>query len=229
MYRQEFRWQESLTSYEIALQINPNDALINYWYALNLRQIGRLEDALQHPHLASELDPLHPVINAGYIYTTILAGHQERARDLIAEGEVLFKNSFLHQFVKGHLLLVQEQYQDALTAFEVSLSINPDFSTCRHSIVYCYGKLGKEDLVREYLKDLDITQASDLFRSAIAHLSLGEQDLAIANLQLAAAKGQLPEDILADTFYKEILEEPEVLKLLKQFGLAEYLSSALQH
>ena len=47
VYRDQYKWEQARTAYEISLKYKPNDALTLYWYSLLLRSIGRPAEALE--------------------------------------------------------------------------------------------------------------------------------------------------------------------------------------
>ena len=225
IYREKFKWDEANSSYQIALELNPNDAITNYWYALDLRQIGRLDEAITYHEIASELDPFQPVVNAGYIYTCIMAGRFDFSKQLLEDGRVLFKNSFLHSFVEGYLNMSQGRYEQAIPFFNKALDENPDFKTSQACLAYSYGRMGQRGKVVEYLRQLDPDDPSIHFRKAVAYLGLGENDQAIRQIKLAADTGKIPEELISEHIYKPILNDPTMQSILEQFGLLSYLNA----
>lgn len=91
---------KALTFYEIALELLPDDPMINYWYSLVFRKIGHLKAAMKYGKIAAESAPLHPVINSGYIYTVILAKEYLLAEKLIKQSNQIFENSFLYIYIR---------------------------------------------------------------------------------------------------------------------------------
>ena len=223
MYEAQYNWEEALTVFEIALNLNPSDALINYWYGNLFRATGKLDEALNYQRIANELDPLYPVIHAGYSYTCALAGRYALAENLLDQGSLLFKNSFLHETTRGYMHLWQGDYKTAIEELDRSLSYNPNFGTTIIGKVYCQGKSGQRSAVEEYLTTLDTNQPNDCLRASEAYFSLGETEKGIELLRQAADQGRIDTDILVDNRYKHVLYHPEVLQILREFGLYQYL------
>lgn len=222
VYREQFRFREAISSYEIALQHQPNDALINYWYALQLRSIGNLPKALDYHQKAADLDPLHPVISAGYIYSAIMTGDYQLANRILQEDTLAFPQSFLHYFVAGFNQMEQGQYAEAVRYYEKSLSINPDWSLVKNKLAICRGKMGDRAAVDVYLGNMDPSAYRDCLYRAALHFYLGSVDAAITYLKKAAAAGVFLNDFLADPNMAVYKTHPEIQALLEQFDLAEY-------
>ncbi len=222
VYREQFRFREAISSYEIALQHQPNDALINYWYALQLRSIGNLPKALDYHQKAADLDPLHPVVSAGFIYSAIMAGDYQLANRILQEDTLAFPRSFLHYFVAGYNQMEQGQYAAAVRYYEKSLSINPDWSLVKNKLAICRGKMGDRAAVDAYLSKMDPSAYGDCLYRAALHFYLGSVDTAITYLKKAAAAEVFLNDFLADPNMAVYKAHPEIQLLLEQFDLSEY-------
>lgn len=220
IYQQEYRWQEALTSYQIALKLNPHDALTNYWYSLVLRSIGQLDQALHYNKIAQELDPDYPVITTGYIYTAIFARQFGLADTLIHQANHTFKQSFLYPNVVGLLLSAKEQYESALPYFDTCQMMNPKYHPPEVTRGFCLGKLGKRQQVENFLARLDTSRARDCIAAAAAYTGLGQLDLGVAYLQAAAAKGVIPEYLLVDFRFTTLHTHPGCRKILAAHGLS---------
>lgn len=226
VYQAQYNWAAAASTFEVALSLNPSDALINYWYGNVFRAMGKVEEALKYQAIANELDPLYPVINAGYIYTCALTGRHELANKLLDEWHPVFGQSFLHETVRGYNLLLQGIYEEAIPHFEKSLSYNPNFRLTRNGRIYCLGKLGRTSEVEAYLDEINKNAQNDYRRAAMACLSIGQEEKAVAMLRKAADKRLIDTDILIDPRYAPILRHPTVLQVLREFGLYRYLPDA---
>ncbi len=219
IYRDQYRWQEALTAYQIALKLQPHDALTNYWYSLTLRSIGDLEQALHYHRLAYELDPDYPVIAGGYIYTAIFANRFGLADTLLQLATPNFRQSFIYPNVVGKLFLAKQQYESALAHFDTCLMLNPRYRSAQVSRIFCLGKMGEHQAVEAFLASLDTSRAEDCLAAAAALAGLGKIEPGIAYLQAAADKGKIPEYLLFDFCYAPLQIHPAFRNILKTYGL----------
>ncbi len=224
VYRDQFRWQEALTAYDIALELNPNNALASYWKALTLRCIGDLEQSLVFHQKAAHLDPIYPVINAGYIYTAVLAKQYDLAHQLLERDKSVFPHSFLHQYVRGYLLFWQKKYNEAIHHLDLSYALNPGFEPTKSLKAIAWYKLGEKKMIEKYLAKLDTVNLENDLMAAKVYGALNQNDLCIATLQKAATKGHIPENLLTDPFYNEVLAHPQIIPILEQYDLLQYLN-----
>lgn len=224
IYTQQYRWEEAMSAFAIALDLSPNDAIINYWYGLSLRSTGDLDRALQYQKIASELDPLYPVIQAGYIYTCLLAGKFDLADQLIAQNEPVMGESFLYYTVVTNSRMRQGDYRGAVESAEKALRLNPEFKPTESDKIYSLGRLGREQQVLEYIVALDTTQALDCLRAAKAWKGLGDSDKSLQFLSRAAALGIINDDLLVEPIYADLRSHPAFLAILEQYGLSRFSS-----
>ncbi len=223
IYEGQYRWQEALTTYQIALKLDPRDALINYWYSLILRRMGDLEQSLHYHQIAYEFDSNYSVITAGYIYTAIFARQFDLADSLLQQAKPDLKQSFLYPYVVGMLFLAQEQYESALPYFDTCQVMNPKYYPAKVSRIFCLGKMGKRQEVETFLAALDTTQAEDCLAAAVAYAGLGKIDPGMAYLQAAADKGKIPEYLLTDVRYVPFRQHPAFRSILEAYGLEPVL------
>ena len=223
VYIAQYNWEAAASTLEIALNLNPSDAQINYWYGNVFRGMLKVDEALKYHTIAYELDPLYPVIHAGYSYTCALSGRHAKAEKLLNDWSSVFERSFLHELTKGVNLILQEKYAEAIPYLEQSVSINPNFETAKINRIYCLGKLGKRSEVESYINAITTDNPSDNVRAVLACLSIGDEEKAVDFLKKAADLGRIDTDILLDPRYEPILNHPTVLQVLREYGLYQYL------
>ena len=219
IYSEQYRWQEALTAFQIALKLNPHDAFTNYWYGLALRSTGDLKQALHYHQVAYELDPTHPIIFSGYVYTAIFAKNMELAAQLLQQATPEFRQSFLYIFVRGMFYLAQEQYETAIPYFDTTLTMNPAFRSAQPTRSFCLGKLGKRQEVVTFIASLDTTRADDCLAAAVAYAGLEEIEKGVFYLKSAADKGKIPEYLMVDLRYAAFQQHPTFRKILEAYGL----------
>lgn len=221
-FRDQFKFSEAINNYRISLDLNPNDALTNYWFSLVLRSTAQLDKALEYHQKASELDPLHPLIQAGYVYTSIMAGKFDLAEDLLHKGEPLFNNSFLFHYVKGSFYMYREDYKNAIPYFDRAIALNAQFKTSKLARIYCLGKLGDREQVMSYIASLDISKADDMLLAGLAYAGLGEKDKAIKQIKKAAELGVIAGDMLVDKKFENLRDDPAYEAILRKYGLDKF-------
>ncbi len=132
----------------------PNDALINYWYSITLRALGRFDEAIQNSNRAVALDPLFPTILAGHISNYSYAGHYAEADRLFAEYALPLSSFYNYYFVKGYHHLNQNDYRRGLSELMRADSLAPAIPINDASIQFCRARLGQRKSAQNYLSSL---------------------------------------------------------------------------
>jgi tetratricopeptide (TPR) repeat protein len=105
------QYEEALTAYEQALHLDPNDALAYKKKGNALCRLKRYEEALTAYEQALRLDPNDEFADDGKQYVLGLLKKKENALAYKKKGDTLFK---------------LKRYEEALTAFEQALRLDPD-------------------------------------------------------------------------------------------------------
>jgi TolB-like protein/DNA-binding SARP family transcriptional activator/Tfp pilus assembly protein PilF len=75
----DWDWDGASREYNRALRLDPQSAETRQWYGLLLRDVGRLDEALNELRRALELDPLSPTINRNLGYLFFCSGRYDEA------------------------------------------------------------------------------------------------------------------------------------------------------
>jgi TolB-like protein/AraC-like DNA-binding protein len=220
IYRDQNKWEQANTTYQIALKYSPSNALINYWYSLMLRTLGRLDEAIKYSTKAVSLDPLNHIIMGGHIYNYIFTNQLDLAEKAIKEGELLFNMSWTHYWVRGHLNFVKGDYAKALEEYSKSQKLNPHVKSITYHLMLCKAKLGKTKEVKDYLQSL-VATPDNYTGFIIIHAGLGDKESAIAYLQKDADAGYIPSDLKILPFYQILRNDKRYEAVLQKFGLSD--------
>ena len=78
----DYDWPGAEADFKRAIELNPNDSMVRYWYALFFSAVGRFEEALAEANLARSLDPVSPVTNTYLAWIHYYAGEYDEAIEL---------------------------------------------------------------------------------------------------------------------------------------------------
>ena len=221
-YRDAHQWDRAKVTFEIALDRSPNDPLINYWYSLMLREIGEIEKAVIYSSKARELDPLYPVIHGGHIVNLAYADEVEKAQEAINEGDVLFKQSFMHHWAKAVFAESIFDYQAAIVAFEKVLDINPELYAAHSGILFSKARLGIHDETLAFIQEIKSNEGVDLMTKAMLYAGLEDSDQTIEFIMKAMEKGVFPTDILVDKNYDFLRTHEQYDNILNKYNLVAF-------
>jgi adenylate cyclase len=218
-YRQLNKWEQALTTYQIALKHSPNDALINYWYSITLRALGRFDEAIHYGNRALILDPLYPTIIAGHIGNYSYAGRFEEAWQLIEDNELELKDFFIYYYVRGFYYLNRNDPRSALREFMKSETLNQKIPFLKIMTLYCQARLGEKAPAEAHLKTLT-DSPENYINFSILYAGLGDRDNCLRYLELGGTLGIAPEYLKISPLFRFLRGDPRFEQVLRQLGLA---------
>ncbi|MER0442432.1 helix-turn-helix domain-containing protein [Emticicia sp. W12TSBA100-4] len=218
IYRDQHKWEQANTTFQIALRCNPNNAQVNYWYSLMLRSLGMLDEALAYSTKALLLDPLSPVILGGHIRNCSYAKRIDLVNEAIKKGKLLFNDSYLFYWSTGYHYLDIKDYPKAFSDLTKAKQLNPTVKGIEAAIAYTQACMGQDVAAKNYLTTLaNIPDNYTYF--AMVYAGLKDKENSFKYLEQMAALKQIPTDIKVSPFFKSLKGDKRFDELLKRFGL----------
>lgn len=217
-YRLLNKWEQTITTFQIALTHSPNDAQINYWYSIALRSLGRLDEAIRYSTKALALDPLYPIIITGHIGNLSYAGKFAEAEKLFKDYQLPLSNFFIYYYVKAYYHLNRQDYRNALLEFTKSNSLNPNDMSVLPCLAFCRARLGQKAAALTYLQTLPDTPDYYLAK-AIVYAGLTDQTNCLKYLGLGAELGMAPDYLKVSPLFRFLHGDPRFEELLERLGL----------
>jgi eukaryotic-like serine/threonine-protein kinase len=179
----EWDWPGADVAFRRAIEMNPHYATAHQWYAEYLSGMGRTNEALEHIHLAEEIDPLSLIIQA--IEASIL-NYARRYDEAIGQSRRVIQRDPNFAEVYAYLGLAYEQkgmFREAMDSYEKYSTLmgrnTPEASAIRTAPI-----LNSRDYRLKMVKLAEPPTGSD-FDFAQAWSRLGETDKAISMLKKA--------------------------------------------
>ena len=219
IYADTYQWQAAEASFRIALQHNPNDAQINYWYSLLLRSTGRLNEAIRYSTEAVALDPLYPVILSGHVVTCVYANRFDLARASLNSGRTLFGDLFIFHIGQGFFYLAGNNYKAASASFARGLALNPHYTGIVPTLMYCEAKGGNRPKALAYLRTLTATTSRTYYDKAVVFAGLSQKDSCLYYLKTAADGGHIYKDMKVSLVFRPYRREPVFQAILRHYRL----------
>jgi serine/threonine protein kinase/tetratricopeptide (TPR) repeat protein len=204
-----WKWSETEAEFHRALELNPNSATTHYFYAVDfLIPQNRLDEALDHFHIALSLDPLSPIVNTNL---AMLLMEMHRYPESKAQFEKTIErdpNFPPAHFKFSELYAAQGDFPNAVKEIQkwsiTPLSATPDAAG--------------------YLKLVLMKEPKDEWVSAVAsaYVLVGDKDKAFEYLEksYAARNIELMLDIRYPSF-DPIRSDPRYKDLMKRVGIHE--------
>ncbi|MFN2579309.1 MAG: protein kinase, partial [Pyrinomonadaceae bacterium] len=173
------------SEYRRAIELNPNYTTAHQWLALQLAQMGRMQESVQEIKLAQDLDPLSLIvnINAGWIF------YQARQYDQAIEQDR--KSLDLDpNFARGHWAISepleqQKKYDEAIAELQKARQLD-ETPIMLALLAHVYAMTRKQNEARKIVGEL-IEQSKrmyvDPFFLAEIYVALGDRERAFQALE----------------------------------------------
>jgi len=140
----DWNWPAAEADFRKALELNSNSAIAHFWYARNLAQIGRFDEALTENSAAAKLDPLAAVIltSRGRI---LFGAH--RYQDAIASclKAIDLEGNFGQAFqVLAQAYLHNKQYPEGIEAAKKYVHLSSGSGWAKLELAYAYAIAGNK-------------------------------------------------------------------------------------
>jgi adenylate cyclase len=140
----DWNWPAAEADFQKALELNSNSAIAHHWYARNLAQVGRFEEALKENSAAKKLDPLSPVILTSRA-KILCAAH--RYPDAIASclKAIDLEGNFGQAFqILAQAYVHNKQYPEGIEAAKKYVELSNESGWAKLELAYAYAVAGNK-------------------------------------------------------------------------------------
>ncbi|OIN55910.1 helix-turn-helix domain-containing protein [Arsenicibacter rosenii] len=218
LYQAQGKWEQAKTTFQIALQYSPNDALINYSLSLLLRTIGQVDGAIDYSTKAYALDPLLPVILMGHVGNLLAAGQYEEARKLIAEGNRLHQQVANWYWTTAAYYFAREQYELSLQELDKGLAISPATKAFLYRKAITKARMGQPEETRAILDTLPDIVENYAYRAEF-YAGLKDKGHCLAYLEKGLTTEQIPLYLKVAPLFSFLHGDPRFTAILHRAGL----------
>jgi TolB-like protein/Tfp pilus assembly protein PilF len=182
----EWNWNAAESDYKRAIELNSNNATAHHWYALQLAQLGRSDEALQEITAAQKHDPLSPIIRAARAKILLIARRFSDAVAQCRKALELEPNFAPAYSVLAQAYAFQQQHSEALSAAKryVELSGGADQQLLEYA--YIQALSGNKTEARKTMEDVQSRNGSfSPYDMATICAALGNKPQALAWIEKA--------------------------------------------
>ena len=150
----EWNWNAAEADYKRAIELNPNNATAYHWYALQLAQLGRIDEALQEIIAAQKHDPLSPIIRAAQA-RILLVGRRFRDAVVQCQKALDLEANFAPAYsVLAQAYAFQQRYPEAIEAAKKYVELSGGGDQERLELVYVQALAGQRDGARKAVDEV---------------------------------------------------------------------------
>jgi TolB-like protein/DNA-binding winged helix-turn-helix (wHTH) protein/Tfp pilus assembly protein PilF len=217
----EWNWDAGEKEFLRAIALNPGYATAHQWYAMQLRAVGRIDEALTEIKKAESLDPLSLIISADVADVLFAARRYDDAVQQTRKTLDLDPDFAIAHFEMGQALAQKRTFSAAIEELEKANSLSGGDATCTAVLAYAYAASGRSDAARKALSELRnmpngrFSYPAD---EALIHVSLGENDQAIALLEKTHDM-HFDAQVLRSPAFDALRSDPRFSLILRRIGL----------
>ena len=150
----EWNWNAAEADYKRAIELNPNNATAYHWYALQLAQLGRIDEALQEIIAAQKHDPLSPIIRAARA-RILLVGRRFRDAVVQCQKALDLEANFAPAYsVLAQAYAFQQRYPEAIEAAKKYVELSGGGDQERLELVYVQALAGQREGARKAVDEV---------------------------------------------------------------------------
>jgi serine/threonine-protein kinase len=186
----DWDWSAAETLLREAVALNPNDATAQQWLGELFCYTGRFEECARQLRIASQLDPLSPVLQMQRGSPALYAGDYARAEPIYSAASRNAPEFALGRYVLGLACTGLGDWPKAISAYRSALP-ELGLAIVGGPLVYALNKSGSVQEALQVLRDLEQLAATRYVppsKMAVAYLGIGDRDRALAELWRAVEK-----------------------------------------
>jgi len=220
----DWDWTAAEKVLKRALEIDPNYAIGQLWYALYFGYLGRLEEAMAALVKALRLEPLSLLINVNLGCILYFKRQYDEAIDQCLKTIEMDPNYLLSYWFLGGGYGGKGMWKEMTAAFEKAVALSEESPYFIGYLGYAYAISGQKDKARRTINRL-VKLSKEKYVSnypkAMIYLGLGEKDQMFEYLEKAyeAREPVLAVSSKVAPYFDSVRSDPKFKVLLKKMGL----------
>ena len=188
----DWDWKGLEKDFERALELDPSQAIVYYWFGEYLTSMGRPEEAIAMTQRAYQLDPLSPVIGASLAMILYLARKFDQALGVLKRVQEIHPEHFLPYLRLGLVLVQKHQYKQAIAALKNALRLANHSTETQAALALAHAAAGEKKAAFQLTSELEKSQAQRYvlpYNIAKIYAAGGDSEKAFAWLDKAYDEG----------------------------------------
>ncbi|HSK20631.1 MAG TPA: protein kinase [Longimicrobiales bacterium] len=216
----DFDWEGARLEFQRAIALDPDYALIRFFYAAFLNGRGRFAEGLEQLRIARALDPLAPVgMLAGRLYVN---ARQPDSAIAVLQEALRFDPSLdlAHQQL-GHAFLQKRMYPEAIAALQRAAELSGVRDSAQLAYVQAVaGQRAQAEVTLQLLLATGSTRYLPSFHIAMAHAGLGNVNEALSWLERAYdERASFMDGVNVTPAFDRLRAEPRFRSLMRRMNM----------
>jgi TolB-like protein/Tfp pilus assembly protein PilF len=218
----DWDWEGLEADFERAIDLNPAQAIVYYWYGEFLMSRGRPEEAIAVTQKAQQTDPLSPVIGSSLAMILYLARRYDQAAVVLERTREINPDHFLPHLRMGLIHIQQRKYDEAILELKTAVSLADQSTETLAALAMAYAAAGKKKPAQQILAELQQLAGKRYvlpYNVAKIYAAGGDRDKAFEWLERAYEGGN-PDliELNSEPIFDGLRSEPRFSDLMRRIG-----------
>jgi TolB-like protein/Tfp pilus assembly protein PilF len=218
----DWDWEGLEADFERAIDLNPAQAIVYYWYGEFLMSRGRPEEAIAVTQRAQQTDPLSPVIGSSLAMILYLARRYDQAAVVLERTREINPDHFLPHLRMGLIRIQQRKYDEAILELKTAVSLADQSTETLAALAMAYAAAGKKKPAQQILAKLQQLAGKRYvlpYNVAKVHAAGADRDKAFEWLERAYEGGN-PDliELNSEPIFDGLRGEPRFSDLMRRIG-----------
>ena len=188
----DWDWEGLEKDFQKAIQLNPAEPIVYYWYGEFLMSMGRSEEAIATTQRAHLADPLSPVISSSLAMIFYLARRFDQAVHVLECALEIHPNHFLPHLRMGLVRIQQGRYDNAIRELRTTVTLADQSTETLAALAMGYAAAGMPSEAEEITDGLEKLQGKRYvlpYNIAKIYAAASDKDKALGWLERAYEEG----------------------------------------
>jgi TolB-like protein/Tfp pilus assembly protein PilF len=151
----DWDWDGLEKDFQCAIDLNPAQAIVYYWYGEFLMSMGRPEEAIAMTQRAQQMDPLSPVIGSSLAMILYFARKYDLAIKVLRRTREINPDHFLPHLRMGLVRVQQRKFEEAIRDLKTAATLAGQSTETLAALAMAYAAAGRKKLAQQILGKLE--------------------------------------------------------------------------
>ena len=218
----DWDWEGLEGDFQSAIELNPAEAIVYYWFGEFLMSRGRPNEAIAVTQKAHEIDPLSPVIGASLGMILYLARRYDDAATILQQTREVNPEHFLTYLRMGYVRVQQRRNDEAIREMQTAVGRADGSTETLAALAIAFEAAGKMDDAQRILDELESPSSKRYvlpYNMAKIYAAAGSVEKAFDWLEKAYKEGN-PDliELNSEPLFDVLRQEPSFLDLMRRVG-----------
>lgn len=188
----DWDWEGLERDFQRAIELDPSQAIVYYWYGEYLMSMGKPEEAIAMTKRGFQMDPLSPVMGASLGMILYLARRFDAAIEVLHRVEEIHPDHFLPHLRMGLVRVQKRQYAQAITALEKAVRLAYRSTETQAALALAHAAAGEMKAAMKLTGELEAFKAQRYvlpYNLAKIYAAGGSKEKCFAWLEKAYGEG----------------------------------------